>query len=117
MASVLILPPRSANSMRPRCVTPRLAPFPDHFRLHVLRGDPDGVVGLVAHLQVRLAAAAHIGADAAEPQEIDRRLQDRRHEFVRRHRPASTPRRLCASAESLMDFSLAAVDAAACGKL
>ena len=105
MASVLILPPSSANSMRPRCVTPRFGAFPDHFCLHILCGDPDRVVGLVAHLQVRLAAAAHIGADPAEPKKVDGRFQDRGQQLFA-VTTGFKPSRLCASIESFMDFSL-----------
>ncbi len=46
-------------------------------------GDADGVVGTVAGLLVGLARGADIGADAAEPEEVDRRLEDRLHHLGR----------------------------------
>ena len=72
MKSVLMRPPRSAYSMRPRCVKPRLppsattrqrssAPFT---RTASLAGSPASALRLVARL--------HVGADAAVPEQIDR---------------------------------------------
>ena len=84
MASVLSRTPCSAASMRPRWVMPRLAPSPitlARSRAPVMR---IAIVGAVAGRLVALRRGAHIGADAAEEQQIDRRLQDRVHHLLRR---------------------------------
>ena len=47
--------------------------------------DPDRVVGLVADVGVGLALALDVGADAAVPQQVDRRLEDRLHQLGRGH--------------------------------
>ena len=49
----------------------------DHLAVQLRAGDADGVVGAVADLIVGLVGRAHIGADAAEEQQIGLRLQDR----------------------------------------
>ena len=84
MASVLSRMPRSAASIRPRCVMPRLAPSPITLQRRSRAGDADRVVGAVADRVVGLGRGAHIGADAAEEQQIDRRLQDRPDHLLRR---------------------------------
>ena len=48
--------------------------------------DPDGVVRLVAHVGVRLAARLDVGADAAVPQQVDRSGQHRPHQLGGSHR-------------------------------
>ncbi len=58
----------------------------DHLGANVRAGDADGVVGAVAGLRVGLARRADIGADAAEPEQVDRRLEDGAHQFGRRSR-------------------------------
>ena len=54
IASVLIRPPRSANSMRPRCVAAEVAAFGDHLAAQLAAVDADRVVGAVAALGVAL---------------------------------------------------------------
>ncbi len=56
----------------------------DDLRPDLGGGDADRVVGAVADLLVGLGGGAHIGADAAEPQKIDRRLEDGLHDLDRR---------------------------------
>ena len=83
MKSVLIARRRrSANSMRPAWVQPRLAPSPitlartspPSTRSASLAGSPTcGVV---------LGRGLHIGADAAEPEQVDRAREDRRDQRV-----------------------------------
>jgi hypothetical protein len=46
--------------------------------------DADGVIGLVAGVGVALALGLHIGADAAEIEQLGLRLQDRGHQLGRR---------------------------------
>src|SRR3546814_4045090 len=46
--------------------------------------DADRVVGAIAAIIVRLQMTLHIGADAAVPQQIDRRTQNRAHQLLRR---------------------------------
>ena len=53
IASVLIRPPASAYSIRPRWVKPRLPPSPTTLAAQLSAVDPDGVVGLVADVGVR----------------------------------------------------------------
>ncbi len=76
-ASVLIRPPARSNSIRPRSVTPRLPPSPDHLGAHLVSVDTDRVVRLVADLPVRFGRRLDVGADPAVPQQVDRREQDR----------------------------------------
>ena len=56
----------------------------DHLRPDVGGGDADRVVGTVADILVGLGGGAHIGADAAEPEQVDRRLEDGLHDLDRR---------------------------------
>ena len=88
--------------------------FADHPRAQLAPVDAQRVVGAVADLGVRLVRRLDVGADAAEPQQVDRRAQDARGSA----RPASAPRprRRAArriSGVSLIDFALALEDAAA----
>ena len=85
MASVLSRMPASAASMRPRWVMPEVGALADHLAAQLAAGDADGVVGAVAGRLVAFARGTHIGADAAEEQQIDLRLQDRLHQLLRRH--------------------------------
>ena len=71
IASVLIRPPFSAYSMRPRCVTPRLAPSPTTLARKLVGVDAQRVIGAVAGLGMALVRRLDIGADAAEPEQID----------------------------------------------
>ena len=52
MKSVLMRPPRAANSMRARCVTPRLAPSPITLARTSAAGDAQGIVGAVADIGI-----------------------------------------------------------------
>ena len=107
IASVLMRPPASAYSMRPRCVSAEVAALADDARAQLAAVDADRVVGAVADLGVRLVGGLHEGADAAVPEQVDRRAQDRRA----RARPASsvsasTPSAARTSGESGTDFAL-----------
>ncbi len=104
MASVLSRMPRSAASMRPRCVMPRLAPSPIDLAVQVGAGDADRVVGAVADRVVGLGRGADIGADAAEEQQIDLGLEDRLHQRLRRDGCRGTPNSFCASGDSWISF-------------
>ena len=96
MKSVLIRPPSSlappasppyrTYSIRPAWVRPRLPPSPTHRARSCGAVDPDRVVGLVADVGVGLVLALDVGADAAVPEQVDRRLQDRLHQLGRGHR-------------------------------
>ena len=55
-----------------------------HLGAQVGTGDADRIVGAVADRVVGLGRGTHIGADAAEEKEIDRRLEDRAHHLLRR---------------------------------
>ena len=57
MKSVLRRPPRSAYSMRPSCVKPRLPPSPTTLAAQLATVDTQGVVGAVAGAEVGLAEA------------------------------------------------------------
>ena len=69
--------------------------FADHLAAQILAGDADGVVGAVADRLVGFVGGADIGADAAEEQQIDLRLQDGADQFLRRE---ASRRRRAASA-------------------
>ncbi len=84
IASELQAPPSRPNSMRARWVTPRLAPSPITLARTSARGDADRIIGAVAGVLVALACRPDIGADAAEPQQVDWRLEDRIHDLGRR---------------------------------
>ncbi len=58
-----------------------VAALADDSRSHVLPVHPDGVVRAVADVGVGLVARLDERPDAAVPEEVDRRLQDRRHEL------------------------------------
>src|SRR3546814_18981210 len=47
-------------------------------RAHVFAVDAQPVVARIADIDMRLRGRLHISADAAEPDQIDRRLEDRR---------------------------------------
>ena len=83
MKSVLSSTPCSAASMRPRWVRPRLPPSPTTLQRSSLPSTRNRVVGAVADVGVGLAAGLDVGADAAVPQQVDRRLEDRVHQLVR----------------------------------
>jgi hypothetical protein len=58
--------------------------LPDHLDAKLGAGDADRIIGAVADGVVGLRRCAHIGADAAEEQEIDRRHEDRLDHLLRR---------------------------------
>ncbi len=116
MASVLMRPPLRAYSMRPRCVTPRLAPSPMTRARTATPSMRNAVIGAVADLGVALIGRLDEGADAAEPQEIDLRLEDRldRAPSASGARP-SMPSRARISGDSGTDLRSAREHAAALG--
>ena len=66
----------------------------DHLGANFRGGDADAVVGAVAGVGVGLGGSAHIGADAAEPEQVDGRPEDGAHDLGRRcHRLVETDRR------------------------
>src|SRR5262249_52820650 len=56
----------------------------DHLGADLRAGDADGVIAAIADRIVALRGRAHIGADAAEEEKIDRRFEDRIDHLVRR---------------------------------
>ena len=65
---------------------PEVAPLTDHAAPQLVAVDPHAVVGPVADVGVGLRLRLDVSADAAVPEQIDRRPQDDRHELVRGHR-------------------------------
>ena len=61
----------------PRLRHAEVGAFADHLGADVLARHPQGVVGRIADLRVGLGAGADVSADAAEPQQVDRALEDR----------------------------------------
>ena len=84
MKSVLIRPPLSANATRPFWVQPRLPPSPTTRQRRLLAVDADRVVEPVLRLGLGLARGLDVGADAAVPEQVDRRLEDGVHQLVGR---------------------------------
>ena len=93
MKSVLIRPPPSAYSIRAAWVRPEVAALADHPGPQLGGVDPDRVVGPVAHVGVGLGAGLDVGADAAVPEQVDRRGQDGADQLGRGQRadPGSRP--------------------------
>ena len=94
IASVLMRPPPSANSIRPRWVKPRLPPSPTTRH----RSSPASIrtasLSLSPTSALRLGRRLDVGADPAVPQQVHRRPQDRADQLVRRAAPrASTSER------------------------
>ena len=85
-ASVLMRPPASANSMRALLRDAEIGALADDLRLELGRIDAHRVIGAVAGIGVGFVRRLHIGADAAEPQEIGLALEQRMHELLRRRR-------------------------------
>ena len=56
---------------------PEVPALGDHPAAQLRTVDPEGVVGAVADVGVGLAARLHVGPDAAVPEQVDRRRQDR----------------------------------------
>ncbi len=87
IASVLILPPPQ-RVLDPRALREaEVAALADDLAAQLVAVDADGVVGLVAGLDVRLGGGLHVGADAAVPQQVDGRPQDRLDQLVGRRAP------------------------------
>ena len=90
IASVLIFPPR-ARELDPAALgQPQVAALADDLDPQVAAVGPDRVVGLVAGVGVRLGGRLDVGADAAVPQQVGRRAQDRRDQLRRAQRVTSS---------------------------
>ena len=63
----------------------QVAALAHHLAAQLVAVDAQGVVGAVADVGMRFAAGLDVGADAAVPEQVDRRLEDRVHQLVRRH--------------------------------
>ena len=83
IASVLMRPPADAYSMRPSWVRPRLPPSPTTRARSSRPSTRIGVVVAIADLGMRLVGGLDERADAAVPEQVDGRAQDRAHELVR----------------------------------
>ena len=107
MASVLTRPPLSANSMRPRWREAEVPAFADHAAAQVDAVDAQAVVGAITDVGVRFRRRLHVRADAAVPQQVDRRSQDGRQQLVGRETSSeSVPSRLPASGLIVMVFKV-----------
>ena len=84
IASVLILPPPSAYSIRAALGEAEVAALADDLAAQLVAVDADRVVGLVAGVGVRLGGGLHVRADAAVPEQVDGRPQDRLDQLVGR---------------------------------
>ena len=114
IASVLIRPPASAYSIRAALGEAEVAALADDAAAQLAAVDADAVVGLVADVGVRLGGRLHVGADAAVPEQVDGRAQDRADQLVGRQLlglDRRAPRWTCG--ESGIDFARARVHAAA----
>ena len=76
MASVLIRPPVRRERDAAGLGQAEIGALADHLDAQLGAVDADGVVGLVADLGVGLGRRLHIGADAAEVEQLGRRLED-----------------------------------------
>ncbi len=61
-----------------------IGPLADHLGADLRRVDADGVIGLVADIEMALLRRLDVGADAAEIEQLDARLQDGLHQVERR---------------------------------
>ena len=84
IASVLIRPPLRANSMRALLRDAEIGALADDLDLELAGIDAQRVIGAVAGIGLAFVRGLHIGADAAEPQQIGRRQKQRMHELLRR---------------------------------
>ncbi len=80
--AMLTVPPTSAYSTRPRWVRPRLPPSPITFARSWAPLTRTASLALVADVGVRLLGGLDVGADAAVPQQVHRRPQDRPDQLV-----------------------------------
>ena len=83
-----------------------VAALADHARPQVLRVDADGVVRPVADLGVPLVARLHVGADAAVPEQVDRRVKDRPDQLAGRQQLGLGAERRRTSGESGIDLAV-----------
>ena len=60
----------------------QIAALADHLAAHVAAVDAQAVVATVTHVGMTFGTGLDIGADAAVPQQVDRRLQDGAHQLV-----------------------------------
>ena len=72
---------------------PEVAALGDDAGAQLAAVDPDRVVRAVAHLVVRLVGRLDERPDAAVPEQVDRRAQDRLADLGRRHRDGADPQR------------------------
>ena len=85
MASVLSRPPLERVGDAAALGHAQVGAFADHLAAQRLGVDAQGVVGAVADLQVALLLGLDVGADAAEPEQLDLAGQDRVDQLVGRH--------------------------------
>ena len=74
MASVLMRPPVERVLDAAALGDAEIGALADHLARAARAVDAQRVVGAVADVGVALVAGLHVGADAAEPEQIDRRL-------------------------------------------
>ena len=78
MKSVLMRPPRLRVLDPPALREPEVAALAHDAGAQLVPAHPHLVVRPVADVGVRLRRRLHVGADAAVPEQVDRRLEDRR---------------------------------------
>ena len=106
IASMLIRPPPSANSMRARCVKPRLPPSPTTRQRSSSRVDADGVVRLVADVGVPLLLAlTYVPMPPFQSRSTGARSSARISSFGVSD-SSSTPSAARTSGESAIDFAV-----------
>ncbi len=93
IASVLIRPPRPVVLDSPLLREAEVPALGDDAGANLGAVDPDRVVRAVAHVRVRLVGRLDERPDAAVPEEVDGRLQDRCDHLVRRSRLDLRPQR------------------------
>ena len=93
----------------------QISALADDLAAKLARRNPDGVVGAVADIEVGLAPCLDIGADAAEPQQVHLRFQQRADELVRRHAVLGKPEARLHLRRHLDRLRLAVENAAALG--
>ena len=73
---------------------PQVAALAHHLAAQVAAVNPDGIIGPVPHLGLAFIAAFHIGADAAVPEQLHRRLENGSNQFCRGQGPLFDPQGL-----------------------
>ena len=76
MKSVLMRPPRTANSIRPRLGDGEVGAFADDLGADFVGVGPKRIVGRVADVGLGLGRRLDVRADAAEPEQVDRAFED-----------------------------------------